>query len=174
MCGSHKLTPGNHRLASSSPWTWNPSREATSSGFGSLEVSNWQCPHFIHSTFVDLEGGCHPAAAGTLLTPPAEGAQLRCAFGTQKLSFHYSEQRWLHPLHGLGEVRGALLTSIATKLSRVCYPLVGKGCWSASFHVGQNAGATEQSAPAFPAPVENLCVWSLAHTGWINSKDFSG
>lgn len=47
-----------------------------SSGFGSVEVPNRQRPHFIHATFVDLEGGCHPAATGTLLTPPAEGAQL--------------------------------------------------------------------------------------------------
>lgn len=38
--------------------------------------------------------------------------------------------------------------AIATELSRVCYPLVGKGCRSASFRVGQNAGTTEQSAPA--------------------------
>lgn len=129
-----------------------------SSGFGSLEVTSWQHPHFIHSTFVNLEGRCHPAATGTLLTPPAEGAQLRRALGTQELSFHYSEQRWLHPLHGLGEVRGTLFTAIATKLSRVRYPLVGKGCRSNSFRVGQNAGTTEQSAPAFPASVENLCV----------------
>lgn len=46
------------------------------SGFGGLEVNNWQRPHFIHSTLVDLEGRRHPAAAGTLLTSPAEGAQL--------------------------------------------------------------------------------------------------
>lgn len=50
-----------------------------------MEVPDWQRPRFIHATFVDLEGGCHPAAAGTLLTPPAEGAQLRRAFGTQQL-----------------------------------------------------------------------------------------
>lgn len=46
------------------------------SGFGGLEVNNWQRPYFIHSTLVDLEGRRHPAAAGTLLTSPAEGAQL--------------------------------------------------------------------------------------------------
>lgn len=32
----------------------------------------------------------------------------------------------------------------------------------------------ENSVPAFPAPVENLCVWSLTYTGWINSKDLLG
>lgn len=84
--GSRKLAPGNHGLASSSLQTLrNPSREATSSGFGSLEVTTWQRPHFVHSAFVDLEGRRHPAATGTLLTPPAEGAQLRRAFRTQKL-----------------------------------------------------------------------------------------
>lgn len=64
------------------------------------------------------------------------------------LSFHDSEQRWLHPLHGLGEVRGAFFMAITTKPSGVRYPLVGEGCWPASFRVGQNAGAAEQSAPA--------------------------
>lgn len=63
------------------------------------------------------------------------------------LSLQHSEQRWLHPLHRLGEVRGALLTAVPTKLSRVCWPLVGKGCRAPSFRVGQNAGATEQCAP---------------------------
>lgn len=138
-----------------------------------MEVPDRQCPHFIHAAFVDLEGGCHPAAAGALLPPPAEGAQLRHAFGTQQLSFHYSKQRRLHPLHRLGEVRGTLLTAVTTKLSRVRHPLVGKGCRAASFRVGEDAGTTEQSTPAFPAPVENLCVWSLTYTGWINSKDLS-
>lgn len=56
-----------------------------SSCFGNLEVTNWQCPHFIHSTFVDLEGWSHPTATGTLVPSPAEVAQLRHAFGTQKL-----------------------------------------------------------------------------------------
>lgn len=119
-----------------------------SSGFGSLEVTNRQCPHFVHSTFVDLEGWRHPAATGTLVPPPAEGAQLPRAFGTQKLSFHYSEQCWFHPLHRLDEVGGALFLAIPRKPCRLCYPLVGKSCRSHSFRVGQNAGATEQSASA--------------------------
>lgn len=63
----------------------SPPRAVTSSGFGSEEVTNRQRSHFIHSTLVNLEGRSHPAAARALLTPPAKGAQLRRAFGTQKL-----------------------------------------------------------------------------------------
>lgn len=88
---SHNLSSGNPRLPSISLWLFrSPSRGVMSSGFGSEEVTNWQRSHFIHSTFVNLEGRSHPAATRTLLTPPAKGAQLRCAFGTQKLSFHDS------------------------------------------------------------------------------------
>lgn len=84
--GSLRLCPGKPWVAGISLWSFrDPLKEAMSSGFGSVEVTNWQSSRFIHSTFVYLEGRGHPVAARTLLTPPAKGTQLRRAFGTQKL-----------------------------------------------------------------------------------------
>lgn len=82
------------------------------------------------------------------------------------LSFHYSKQCWFHPLHGLDEVGGALFLAIPRKPCRVCYPLVGKGCRSHSFHVGQNAGAPEQSTSA-PQDMGKKEVKSVFLTGLI-------
>ena len=45
-------------------------------------------PDLVHSVAMQLEGGCDPAAARTLIPKPAEGAQLGAAFRTEQLNTH--------------------------------------------------------------------------------------